>query len=107
MKLDEMFVNTFVLNDYFHLIPLFLHNIVFNEIFKVSASEKEIPALLKKDLLTFERKVVMRLDYVVFYSMSKSMKHMYMYVNEISTQQLDFPQTIKHYFTVIINHVCW
>ena len=91
MKLDEMFVNTFVLNEYFHLIPLFLHNIVFNEIFKVSAAEKEIPALLKKDLLTFERKVVMRLDYTVFYSVSKLMKHISMYVNEISTQRLDFP----------------
>ena len=108
MKLDEMFVNTFVLDEYFHLLPLLLHNNnVFNEILKVSAAEKEIPALLKRDLLTSEKKVVIRLDYVVFYSMSKSMKHMYMYVNEISTQQLDFPQTIKHYFTVIINHVCW
>ena len=91
MKLDEMFVNTFVLNEYFHLLPLFLHKIVFNEILKVSAAEKEIPALLKIDLLTFERKVVMRLDYTVFYSMSKLIRHIYMYVNEISTQQLDFP----------------
>ena len=91
MKLDEMFVNTFVLNEYFHLLPLFLHNIVFNEIFKVSAAEKEIPALLKKDLLPFERKFVMRLDYTVFYSVSKLMKHISMYVNEISIQQLDFP----------------
>ena len=66
MKLDEMFVNTFVLNEYFHLLPLFLHNIVFNEILKVSAAEKEIPALLKRDLLTFERKVAMRLDHTVF-----------------------------------------
>ena len=105
MKLDEMFVNTFVLDEYFHLLPLFLHDNVFNEILKVSAAEKEIPALLKRDLLTSEKKVVIGLDYIVFYSMSKS--HIYMYVNEISTQQLDFPQTIKHYFTVIINHVCW
>ena len=107
MKLDEMFVNTFVLDEYFHLLPLFLHNDVFNKIFKVSAAEKEIPALLKRDSIIFEKKVVMHLDNILFYSMSKSMKHIYMYVNEISTQQLDFPQTIKHYFTVIINHVCW
>ena len=77
MKLDEMFVNTFVLDEYFHLLPLFLHNNVFNEILKVSAAEKEIPALLKRDLLTSEKKVVIRLDYIVFYSMSKSMKHIY------------------------------
>ena len=67
MKLDEMFVNTFVLDEYFHLLPLFLHNNnVFNEILKVSAAEKEIPALLKRDLLTFEKKIVIRLDYIVF-----------------------------------------
>lgn len=60
------FVNTFVLDEYFHLLPVFLHIIVFNQILKVSAAEKEIPALLNRDLLTFEKKIVIHLDYIVF-----------------------------------------